>query len=46
MPYPTDPYEHLWNELFEPKEELGYEFEVELKEKERYYEEKYKGRYE
>lgn len=46
MPYPTDPYEFLWNEHFEPKEEKGNEFEVELKEKERYYEEKYKGRYE
>lgn len=42
----NDPYEPLWNELFEPKEERGDEFEVELKEKERYYEEKYKGRYE
>lgn len=42
----TDPYEPIWNELFEPKEEKGDEFEVELKEKERYYEEKYKGRYE
>lgn len=42
----TDPYEPIWNELFEPKEEKGNEFEVELKEKERYYEEKYKERYE
>ena len=42
----NDPYEPIWNELFEPKEKKGNEFEVELKEKERYYEEKYKGRYE
>lgn len=42
----TDPYEPIWNELFEPKEEKGDEFEIELKEKERYYETKYKGRYE
>ncbi len=40
----TDPYEPLWNELFEPKEDRRDEFEVELKEKERYYETKYKER--
>ena len=42
----NDPYDFLWNELFEPKDEKCNEFEVELKEKERYYEAKYKGRYE
>lgn len=41
MIYPTDPYEPLWNELFEPKEEQGNEFEEELKAKEQYYETKY-----
>ena len=27
----NDPYEFIWNELFEPKEERGDEFEVESK---------------
>lgn len=40
----TDPYEFLWNEYFEPKEERGDEFEVELKNEERYYETKYENR--
>lgn len=44
MIYPTDPYEFLWNELFEPKEEKENEFEQELKNEERYYETKYKNR--
>lgn len=44
MYYPTDPYEFIWNELFEPKEERGDEFEVELKNEEKYYETKYENR--
>ncbi|SBV91719.1 hypothetical protein [uncultured Dysgonomonas sp.] len=43
MPYPTDPYESIWNELFEPKEEKDTYFEEE-RTKEKHYEEKYENR--
>ena len=42
--FPTDPYEFLWDALFEPKEEKDNEFEIELKNEEIYYETKYENR--
>lgn len=41
--YPTDPYEFLWDELFEPKEEKDTYYEEE-RAKEEYYETKYENR--